>query len=575
MTRLVSTTNKVQNKILNFTNKCQSFFRGSFISLSSITVLSCGQDTESTQALDVAYDTNIDFDNSDQIPLFPFFPTDYEPPIDTSPKAAGIEMLFNLHLPEYLDPYWVNALVMDQSNLHIEPVINKYGRVVNFSFPDVQPDYDHFGLVGWKAATQEMQAAARLIFSQVEQVINVSFEEIDTPIGYNTISIARSEQSSTAGLSYFPNFAYEIGMDVFISERFDNPKYIGGNNTNYDYEVILHEIGHALGLKHPFESDGANQVILTDFELKPNITAMSYDKNEDFHDGVFRPLDWLALTKIYGVNEDFNSQDNTYVFSDETALFIVDGAGNDTIDASQQNHDVLIDLRQGSHSFSNNKSDFISSPNQLTVSHGSIIENVKTGKGNDTIIGNEQVNLITSGDGNDIIYAGEGADVIYLAAGSNEIDLSEEVQSVDTIFMPKYLDQASKNTVYLFKQGKTGDIINLSEFNFDLLELLPVVTILNVPECTISNGVCRLFGDELESAFKLKTALLSDEEFGSMELIENSQAIVITSISQAEGDSQNLFHASDINGTLNVTKLAIFDGGTMDLDTWHSDNFLI
>ena len=97
MTRLVSTTNKVQNKILNFTNKYQSFFRGSFISLSSITVLSCGQDTESTQALDVAYDTNIDFDNSDQIPLFPFFPTDYEPPIDTSPKAARIEMLFNLH----------------------------------------------------------------------------------------------------------------------------------------------------------------------------------------------------------------------------------------------------------------------------------------------------------------------------------------------------------------------------------------------------------------------------------------------------------------------------------------------
>ena len=37
-------------------------------------------------------------------------------------------------------------------------------------------------------------------------------------------------------------------------------------NTNYDYETLVHEIGHALGLKHPFEADRNNSSILNEYE---------------------------------------------------------------------------------------------------------------------------------------------------------------------------------------------------------------------------------------------------------------------------------------------------------------------
>ena len=48
---------------------------------------------------------------------------------------------------------------------------------------------------------------------------------------------------------------FEIGSDVFISKSYAAPKFIATGLTNYDYEVLVHEIGHALGLKHPFEAD--------------------------------------------------------------------------------------------------------------------------------------------------------------------------------------------------------------------------------------------------------------------------------------------------------------------------------
>ena len=111
---------------------------------------------------------------------------------------------------------------------------------------------------GWEPANSKMIIAARSIFERLNAVLNVEFIEDAEASGFNVIAIGRSYQPGTSGFGYFPNPDYQIGMDVFISAYYDDPRYLSASLTNYNYEVLVHEIGHALGLKHPFAPQGAN-----------------------------------------------------------------------------------------------------------------------------------------------------------------------------------------------------------------------------------------------------------------------------------------------------------------------------
>ncbi|MBF0335161.1 MAG: hypothetical protein HQL40_16180 [Alphaproteobacteria bacterium] len=63
----------------------------------------------------------------------------------------------------------------------------------------------------------------------------------------------------------------------------------------YGYDTILHELGHALRMKHPF--DGRTQ--LPNREDNTDNTLMSYTESGT-HTGRYAPYDLLALDYIYG-----------------------------------------------------------------------------------------------------------------------------------------------------------------------------------------------------------------------------------------------------------------------------------
>ena len=501
----------------------------------------------------------------------PAFPPDYVAPFSAyAPPPQSDPNAFVLQ-PAYVAPYWVAALV-NEDQAQSGGVTRAFENGVAFAFPDVAPDYySGVELNGWAPASAAVRVAFRDVFADLGVILDIDFVEVTDLDAYNVIAISQNDQPGLAGYAFFPNMSFFIGSDVLISNESDSPA-TDGTATNFDYELVLHELGHALGLKHPFEADGSATTVLSSIEDTSFWTVMTYTLRPTGYDGTFRDLDLMALADMFGVNPSFRAGDDTYGFSPASGVFVIDGGGLDTISAAGRTEDAYIDLRPGMHSYLGTKSSLITAPFQLTISAGSVIEIAIGGSGDDHLVGNSSDNVLRGGAGQDRIFGGEGADIIQGGPGDDLIDLSEVVAKRDVVVFETSPAANGSDVIYSFAQGANGDALEVSSLAG--AELLPVVTAADVPIATLGGVILRLADAALDSASSLHAAFSAGGLFANLRVAEGTEILVMSAASQGTGLDQTLFHVRNTGAELDVTEMATFIGNYLDIDQWHGANFV-
>ncbi len=305
-----------------------------------------------------------------------------------------------------------------------------------------------FGYTWTTTGLQVMQEA----FNAWEAVIDVDFEYIgyvddyrkSTEVFIEPIDIMLSlhdntffNSSSIAGRGLFPNteFADRIvaseGNNTIsypqpegdITFNIEHPVFDMSNLGSNAFHIVLHEIGHALGLKHPHDGGLAGYTTYQDAGLSNLddgfLTLMSYDPTSSIWEYGWAstplPLDIIAAQTIYGANTTTHAGNTTHSLLDDGLLRTVyDVSGTDTLDASNIDKGITLRLAQG-------RSTTVDTLSTVYIAKNTVIENAIGTFFNDTIYGEKGDNTLQGWSGNDLIFGGLGDDLILGQDGNDEL----------------------------------------------------------------------------------------------------------------------------------------------------------